>query len=42
MTLAQWQRVIDVNLTGMFLCAREAIRAFNDRGVDRTISYAAR
>src|SRR5260370_268223 len=22
MTLAQWQRVIDVNLTGMFLCAR--------------------
>ena len=22
MTLDQWQRVIDVNLTGMFLCAR--------------------
>lgn len=24
MTLAQWQSVIDVNLTGVFLCAREA------------------
>ena len=28
MTLAQWQRVIDVNLTGQFLCAREAVRRF--------------
>ncbi len=28
MTLAQWQKVIDVNLTGQFLCAREAIRKF--------------
>jgi gluconate 5-dehydrogenase len=25
--LADWQRVIDVNLTGVFLCAREAARA---------------
>jgi glucose 1-dehydrogenase len=41
MTLAQWQRVIDVNLTGMFLCAREAIRAFKRQGLDRTVSYAA-
>ncbi|MGH7058534.1 MAG: SDR family oxidoreductase, partial [Acetobacteraceae bacterium] len=24
MSLAQWQAVIDVNLTGVFLCAREA------------------
>jgi 3-oxoacyl-[acyl-carrier protein] reductase len=24
MTLAQWQNVIDVNLTGVFLCGREA------------------
>jgi len=40
MTLAQWQRVIDVNLTGMFLCAREAIRAFKRQGIDRNISYA--
>ncbi len=28
MTTDQWQRVIDVNLTGQFLCAREAIRQF--------------
>ena len=28
MTLEQWQRVIDVNLTGQFLCARAAIRCF--------------
>jgi len=41
MTLAQWQRVIDVNLTGQFLCAREAIRIFKKQGIDRSISYAA-
>jgi glucose 1-dehydrogenase len=28
MTLEQWQRVIGVNLTGQFLCARSAIRRF--------------
>jgi len=32
MTLAQWQKVIDVNLTGQFLCAREAVREFKRRG----------
>ena len=32
MTLAQWQRVIDVNLTGAFLCAREGVREFRRRG----------
>jgi glucose 1-dehydrogenase len=32
MTLGQWQRVINVNLTGQFLCAREAIREFLRRG----------
>jgi glucose 1-dehydrogenase len=40
MTLDQWQGVMDVNLTGMFLCAREAIRAFKRQGIDRSISYA--
>jgi glucose 1-dehydrogenase len=40
MTLEQWQRVIDVNLTGMFLCARESIRAFKRQGIDRSVSYA--
>ncbi|RME66689.1 MAG: glucose 1-dehydrogenase [Nitrospirae bacterium] len=28
MSLEKWQRVIDVNLTGAFLCAREAARHF--------------
>jgi glucose 1-dehydrogenase len=28
MTLEQWRTVIDVNLTGQFLCAREAIKRF--------------
>jgi len=41
MTMAQWQRVIDVNLTGQFLCAREAVRLFKKQGIDRTVSYAA-
>ena len=41
MTLAQWQKVIDVNLTGQFLCAREAVRAFKKRGVRKGISCAA-
>jgi glucose 1-dehydrogenase len=40
MSLSQWQQVIDVNLTGMFLCAREAIKAFKRQGIDRSRSYA--
>lgn len=32
MPLESWQRVLDVNLTGQFLCARAAIRVFLDRG----------
>jgi glucose 1-dehydrogenase len=41
MSLAQWQRVIDVNLTGQFLCAREAVREFLRRGVVESVSVAA-
>lgn len=41
MTLADWQRVIDVNLTGGFLCAREAAREFIRRGVIRERSISA-
>jgi glucose 1-dehydrogenase len=41
MTLAQWNKVIGVNLTGMFLCARLAVREFLRRGVKPEISQAA-
>ncbi|RXH41708.1 SDR family oxidoreductase [Bradyrhizobium zhanjiangense] len=41
MTLAQWKKVIGVNLTGQFLCAREAVREFKKRGVVDQISAAA-
>ena len=41
MTRAQWQKVIDVNLTGQFLCAREAVREFRRHGVRPEISCAA-
>ena len=32
MTMEQWQAVIDVNLTGVFLCAREAAAAMIEAG----------
>jgi len=41
MTLAQWNRVMDVNLTGQFLCSREAAREFKRRGVVPEVSCAA-
>lgn len=41
MTLDQWNRVINVNLTGQFLCAREAVREFKRRGVVKEISCSA-
>jgi len=41
MTLDQWNTVIGVNLTGQFLCTREAVREFKRRGVDRNVSVAA-
>ena len=41
MSLTQWQQVLDVNLTGQFLCAREAIREFKRRGVRKEVSCAA-
>jgi glucose 1-dehydrogenase len=41
MTLAQWNRVISVNLTGQFLCAREAVREFKRRGVQPAVSCSA-
>ncbi|MBL8658210.1 MAG: SDR family oxidoreductase [Rhodospirillales bacterium] len=41
MTLAQWNAVIKVNLTGQFLCARAAVRAFKKRGVVPGVSSSA-
>jgi len=41
MTLEQWNTVIGVNLTGQFLCAREAARIFKGRGVVEDVSLAA-
>jgi glucose 1-dehydrogenase len=41
MTLAQWHTVLSVNLTGQFLCAREAVREFVRRGVVPAVSCAA-
>ncbi len=41
MTLEQWNFVINVNLTGQFLCAREAVREFKRRGVVKSISCSA-
>lgn len=41
MTLEHWNFVIGVNLTGQFLCAREAVREFKRRGVVKSVSCAA-
>jgi len=41
MTLEEWNQVISVNLTGQFLCAREAVREFKRRGVVKEVSCSA-
>jgi glucose 1-dehydrogenase len=41
MTLEQWNTVLSINLTGQFLCAREAVREFKRRGVVPEVSCAA-
>lgn len=41
MTLEQWNTVLAINLTGQFLCAREAVREFLRRGVVPEVSSAA-
>ncbi|OOQ62121.1 SDR family oxidoreductase [Mucilaginibacter pedocola] len=41
MTLEQWNKVISINLTGQFLCSREAAREFIKRGVVKKRSTAA-
>ncbi|MHB0776612.1 glucose 1-dehydrogenase [Halomonas sp. WWR20] len=34
LSLDDWRKVIDVNLTGQFLCAQEAVRRFRRQGLD--------
>lgn len=41
LTLAQWNKVIGVNLTGQFLCSRAAVREFKRRGVVPEVSCSA-
>lgn len=41
MTLAEWNTVIAVNLTGQFLCCREAVRMMSRQGVVSGLSRAA-
>jgi glucose 1-dehydrogenase len=41
MALDDWDKVIGVNLTGQFLCARAAVREFLRRGVVSDVSCAA-
>ncbi|HEY9532964.1 MAG TPA: SDR family oxidoreductase [Mucilaginibacter sp.] len=40
MSLDDWQLVLNVNLTGQFLCAREAVREFKRRGLVKERSLA--
>jgi glucose 1-dehydrogenase len=41
MSLEDWNTVINVNLTGQFLCARAALRIFNRQGIRQGVSRAA-
>ena len=41
MSLEDWNEVINVNLTGQFLCARAALREFMELGVKENISRSA-
>src|ERR1700724_3566917 len=42
MTIEQWNSVISTNLTGQFLCAREAIREFKRRGIVSAVSVSSK
>lgn len=41
MTLSEWNTVLGINLTGQFLCIREAVKEFLRRGVRKEVSVAA-
>jgi 3-oxoacyl-[acyl-carrier protein] reductase/2-hydroxycyclohexanecarboxyl-CoA dehydrogenase len=41
MTIEQWQQVIDVNLTGTFLCTQEAAKLMREKEYGRIISISS-
>jgi glucose 1-dehydrogenase len=41
LTVADWDQVMNVNLRGQFLCAREGVRAFKRQGIRTGVSRAA-
>ncbi len=40
-TFDEWRRVVDVNLTGVFLCCREAVRAMRPQGSGVIVNVAS-
>jgi NAD(P)-dependent dehydrogenase (short-subunit alcohol dehydrogenase family) len=40
-SLASWQRTLDVNLTGAFLCARRALPGMRERGFGRIVAIGS-
>jgi NAD(P)-dependent dehydrogenase (short-subunit alcohol dehydrogenase family) len=41
MSLAQWQEIVDVNLTAAFLCSREALKIMKPQGGGRIINMGS-
>jgi NAD(P)-dependent dehydrogenase (short-subunit alcohol dehydrogenase family) len=41
LSLADWRRVLDVNLTGAFLCSREALRVMKKQGGGRILNIGS-
>jgi NAD(P)-dependent dehydrogenase (short-subunit alcohol dehydrogenase family) len=41
MDTAEWQRIFDTNVRGMFLCSREAARLFIEQGSGRAVNVAS-
>jgi NAD(P)-dependent dehydrogenase (short-subunit alcohol dehydrogenase family) len=40
-TLAEWQKVVDTNLTGLFLCSRVAARGMREKGGGAIVNLAS-
>ena len=41
LSLDEWQRTIDINLTGTFLCARRALGPMRERGYGRIVTISS-